>query len=111
MASGDVVITSSFVVGRGFQGDPRIITGTVQLDSSNPTPIPLAGEVTAITSAVVNMEGSADPDDDPHIITSAVSGTTVNVYAWKNASTSDPTQDLSANSSRLINFIAIGASQ
>ena len=109
MASGDIVITSSFIAGRGFQGDPKIISGTVQLDGGNPTPITLAGEVTAISSAVVSIEGSGAPGDDPVQVTSAVSGTTVNVYAWLTNGT-DPTMSASSDSSRLINFIAIGPS-
>ena len=113
MAAGDVVITSDIILGDGLPGAPRLIAGTVTLDGGNPTPIALANFVTAISAAVVGYEGSGAPGADPITVTSAISATTVNVYAWK-ATTGGAggNADLVASSdnSRLVNFIAIGPS-
>ncbi len=114
MAAGDVVIVSDVVLGPGAAaGNPRLITGTVTLDGGNPTPIALAGYLTAVSAAVVGIEGSAAPGADPVQVTSAVSATTVNVYAWK-ATTAGAggNADLvaSTDNARLVNFFAIGPS-
>ncbi len=104
MAAGDVDITADTLLGSGL----RMVVGTVTLDGSNPTPVSLAGYLEAVSAGVVSYEGSGSPADDPNQVTSAVSGTTLNVYAWKNTSGTDPTMTASANNSRLVNFIAIG---
>ena len=83
MAAGDVVIVRDVTFKQGMQGDIRMLWGTVTLDGANPTPIALANYLSAVDAAVVSMEGSVAPGDDPTSVTSAVSGTTVNVYAWK----------------------------
>ena len=108
MASGDVVITTDFVAGHRPEGGGRVVGGTVTLDGGNPTPIDLSGYLSAIGVAVVSIEGSVALGDDPNALTSAISGTTVNVYAWKNATGTDPTQIASTDNARLVNFIAIG---
>ncbi len=78
MAAGDVTVT--FDSGRFIRGK-RIIGGTVTLDGDNPTPVALASYVRGLTGAVVSMEGSGAPGDDPSFITSAVSGTTLSASA------------------------------
>ncbi len=113
MAAGDVVIVRDTMLGDRRPGASRLIVGTVTLDGGNPTPIALAGFVTAIDGAVVGIEGSAATGADPNQVTSAISGTTVNVYAWKvttGGAAGNPTEVASSNNSRLINFIAIGPS-
>lgn len=107
MAAGDVTIGS---VVKGWHGlnSKAIICGTVILDGGNPTPIALSTYLTSIDGAVVSLEGSGAPGDDPVQVSSAVSGTTVNVYAWKTDG-SDPTLVASTNNARLVNFIAIGS--
>lgn len=107
MAAGDVTIGKAAIDWHGFQGS-GLVAGTVVLDGANPTPIDLSAYFSAVLSAVVSMEGSAAPGDDPSFITSAISGTTVNVYAWKNTGGTDPTLVASTDNARLVNFMAIG---
>lgn len=107
MAAGDVVVGASALGWHGFM-DKGVIGGTVILDGGNPTPIDLSAYFTAVLAAVVSLEGSVALGDDPNAVTSAISGATVNVYAWKNVSGSDPTQVASTDNARLVNFIAIG---
>ena len=111
MAAGDVVITTDAIIGKGAPaGNPRLIAGTVQLDGSNPTPIALSGYLTAVASAVCSTEGAGTPGDDPVGVTSAISGTTVNVYAWKHTSVDNPTLVASGDSSEEVSFMAVGDS-
>lgn len=106
MAAGDVAITHDTKRSLGHQ--LRQIGGTVVLDGSNPTPIDLSSYLRQVLGAVVSIEGSSAPGDDPNAVSSAVSGTTVNVYAWKNTSGTDPTFVASTNNSRLVNWFAWG---
>lgn len=112
MAAGDIVIYGDYTVGDGQQGDLRLMWGTVTLDGGNPTPVALANYMASITEspmfAVVSMEGSGAPGDDPNYVTSAVSTTTINVYAWKNTDGTDPTYVASTNNARLVNWFAVG---
>ncbi len=109
MAAGDVVIVGDIIpdVG-GSTGDYRLLWGTVTLDGGNPTPIALANYVQSVDFAVVGLEGSTALGDDPNQVTSAVSTTTVNVYAWKNVSGTDPTYVASTDNARLVNWFAVG---
>lgn len=107
MAAGDVVIGSTTLGWHGLMNQ-GIVSGTVTLDGSNPTPIALSAYFSAVLGAVVSMDGSVAPGDDPSLITHAISGTTVNVYAWKNTSGTDPTLVASTDNARLVHFIAIG---
>ena len=108
MAAGDVTIVRDCVFPRD---GARLIVGTVTLDGSNPTPIELSGYLAAVDMAVVSMDGSVAPGADPSAVTSAVSGTVVNVYAWK-ATTAGAggNADLvaSTNNARLVSFFAVG---
>ena len=111
MAAGDVVIVRDVTFGNGQAGDMRLIFGTVTLDGGNPTPIALANYLAAVDAAVVSMEGSVAPGDDPTSVTSAISGTTVNVYAWKHTTggvAGNPTVIASTENTRLVNWFAIG---
>ncbi len=107
MASGDVVITRDLLFPDGVT---RLIIGNVTLDGGNPTPITLSAYFSVIDAAVVSMEGSGAPADDPVLVTSAISTTTVNVYAWLHNGT-DPTLSASSDSSRIVNFIVFGVAK
>jgi hypothetical protein len=85
-----------------------MLGGTVTLDGSNATPVALASYLRQVKGAVVSMEGSSTPGDDPSAVTSAVTGTTLNVYAWKNTSGTDPTLVASTDNARLVNWLAWG---
>ena len=109
MAAGDVVIVRDV---RFDRHGLRLIVGTVTLDGSNPTPIELSGYLSAVDMAVVSMAGSVAPGDDPTHVTNTVSGTAVNVYAWKHTTggaAGNPTLIASTDNARLVNFFAIGA--
>lgn len=108
MAAGDVVIVRDSEVSRDGL---RLIVGTVILDGANPTPILLSGYLSTIDAAVVSMEGSVATGVDPNMVTSAISTTTLNVYAWKittGGAAGDPTEVASTNNTRLVNWFAIG---
>lgn len=53
------------------------------------------------------MVNASAPGDDPVLATHAISGTTVNVYAWKHNGT-DPTLVASTDNAAVVSFIAIG---
>ena len=111
MAAGDVVIVRDVSFRGGAKGDVRMVWGTVTLDGSNPTPVLLSGYLSAVDAAVVSMEGSVAPGDDPTSVTSAISGATVNVYAWKHTTggaAGNPTVIASTENTRLVNWFAIG---
>ncbi len=97
-------ITADTLLGSGL----RLVVGTVTLDGSNPTPVALAGYLEAVSVGVATLEGASALGDDPNQVTTAVSGQTLNVYAWKNVSGTDPTYVASTDNSRLVNFMAIG---
>ena len=107
MAAGDVVIGAKYVDWHGLI-NKVMVTGTVTLDAENPTPIDLAAYVTSLDGAVVSLEGSTAPGADPTQISSAISGTIVNVYAWKITAADNGALIASTDNTRLVNFIAIG---
>ncbi len=85
---------------------------TVQLDGSNPTTIDVAaisGKIRQVVGAVVSLEGSATPSDDPTSLTSVVNGGQLDIYAWKNSSGTDPTQVASTDASRKVNVFGWGS--
>lgn len=67
----------------------NVLVGEAALDGSNPTPI--AHGMKSVTSVFLQLAGSAAPGDNTSILTYAVSGDNVNVYAWKNTGGTDPT--------------------
>ena len=108
MAAGDVTIVRDVEFDRHGL---RLIVGTVVLDGGNPTPIALGGYLSAIDGAVVSIEGSVATGADPNQVTSAISGTTLNVYAWKvttGGAAGNPTEIASTDNTRLVNFFALG---
>lgn len=107
MAAGDVTLT--FDSGRGgAKNQQRMIAGKVTLDGGNPSPVLLASYFRELLGAVVSLEGSTAPGVDPTQLSSAVSGTTLNVYAWKITATGDGTLIASADNARIVNFMAWG---
>jgi hypothetical protein len=107
MAAGDVIITRDVMIDENAGGE-RMVIGTVTLDGGNPTPIALSAYLSAVDAAVVSMEGAVAPGLDPSLVTSAISTTTVNVYAWKVTGAGDTTLIASTDNARLVNFIAFG---
>lgn len=104
MAAGDVVIKSDS--GRALRGT-RIVTGNVTLDGANPTPVALAAYGKVVLSAVVGLQQSSAPGDDPSWLSHDYSGSTLNVYAWKNTGGTDPTLVASTNNAAIVDFVAV----
>lgn len=81
-----------------------VIVGEKALDGSNPTPIvtPFA----EIKAVVLTIRGSSAPADDIAMLTYAVSGKTVNVYAWEHNGT-DPTL-VASDSTATFSYLIVG---
>src|SRR3990167_716757 len=103
MAAGDVVITSDTVL-----SGLRMMTGTVVLDGGNPTPVTLTSFMSTVLFGMVNMDGTAAPGVDPNYVTSNVSGTTLNVYAWNVNASGNATLIASTDNARLVDWFAVG---
>lgn len=81
--------------------------GAAALDASNPTPI--ATGLATIVAAVVQLRGTAAPGDNTSVLTTDFSGAdgTLNVYAWKNTSGTDPTL-VASTGTETFDWIALG---
>lgn len=81
--------------------------GAAALDGSNPTPI--ATGLATIVAAFVQLRGTAAPGDNTSVLTTDFTGSdgTLNVYAWKNTSGSDPTL-VASTGTETFDWIAIG---
>lgn len=101
-----VASTSGLTIG-GVANTGVVKSGSVTLDGSNPTPI--TSGLTTVTTAVLSMQGSTAPGDDPVYVTQTYSGGTINVYAWQNTGGTDPTLVASTNSAIVIDWIAVGS--
>lgn len=87
-------------------GGLRVAAGEATLGGTNPTAV-VTG-LTSITAVILTIKGSTTPGDDPVQVTYAVSGGTLNIYAWKNNGT-DPTLVASTDNARVIGWFAVGA--
>lgn len=106
MAAGEVAI--EFDSGRGGDIRGRLVAGVLQLDGSNPSPINLGAYFRAVKGVVVSWRTSTAQAVDPTTVTGVVSGTTVNVYAWKVTSNANPTLIASTDNANLVSFVAWG---
>lgn len=87
-AAADSAATGSVLLADAPTG-LRMVAGEVALDGSNPTPV-----VTGLSTIVgvgLALKGSTAPGDNTSVVTYDTSGGTLNLYAWKNTSGSDPT--------------------
>lgn len=80
--------------------------GTGTLDGGNPTPV--THRLAQVLGAHVQHISSAAPGLDPTYLTAAISSNTLNVYAWKPTSSSDPTLIASTNSAVTFFWFAWG---
>lgn len=89
----------------GVAADYRIARGSQALDGSNPTPV--ATGLTTVVAFVASLRGAVAPGVDTSVLTHAVSGATVNVYAWKPTSNSNPTL-IASTGTDTFDWIAVG---
>jgi hypothetical protein len=80
--------------------------GEVTLDGGNPTVVTVTG-MTSITAVTLTIKSATALGDDPVQVSYNTSGTTLNIYAWKNDG-SDPTLVASTNSAIVIGWVAYG---
>ncbi len=66
-----------------------VARGETALDGLNPTPVSTG--LTTVVSFTATLKGTAAPGVGTSVLTANISGATVNVYAWKVTSNSDPT--------------------
>jgi hypothetical protein len=83
----------------------KIARGETALDGSNPTPV--ATGLTTVIAFVATLKGTAAPGDNTSVLTADISGTTVNVYAWKNTSGTDPTL-VASTGTEVFYWLALG---
>ena len=65
----------------GVAGGYMVARGETALDGGNPTPV--ATGLTAVVAFTATLKGTAAPGAGTSVLTADISGTTVNVYAWK----------------------------
>lgn len=98
----EAVITGSSEVRPSAVG---IVGGVVALDGSNPTPVTTG--LTTILAASATLEGAVAPGDNTSVLTVAISGGTLSIYAWKNTSGTDPTLVASTGTEN-VHWVAYG---
>ena len=101
MAAGDVTINGRS--GRSIRGI-EVVSGTVVLDGSNPTPIAFSKPV---LGGIVSFRAAAALALDPSSVSCSPSGNTLNVYAWKVTGQGDTTSIASTNNTAVVDFVAI----
>lgn len=82
----------------------KILADEKALDGSNPTPI-VTG-FTKVEAVALTLVGATTPGDGTSILTYAISGGTVNVYAWKSA-VADPTLEASTGT-ETFSYVILG---
>ena len=96
-----------------FENKATVIDhGVTTLDGSNPTTVTttLSSNVTC-EIVLKNAVSGASPGDDPTYVTAVwTTGTsTLDIYAWKNTSGTDPTFVASTNSAATVAYVCFGA--
>lgn len=86
-------------------GTAAIVGGVTALDGSNPTPV-VTG-LTTVTGFAATLTGSAAPGVGTSVLTYIIASGTVNVYAWKPTSNSDPTL-VASTGTETFAWIAVG---
>lgn len=101
----DELITSANAGVAGVAGGYKVARGETALDGSNPTPV--ATGLTTVVAFVATLKGTAAPGVSTSVLTYAISGATVNVYAWKPTSTSVPTL-VASTGTESFGWLAVG---
>lgn len=82
-----------------------VVRGEVALDGSNPTPV-VTG-LKSLSSVSLTLKGSAAPGVGTSVLTYAVSGGTINIYAWKVTSSADTTL-IASTGTETVSYVATG---
>jgi hypothetical protein len=84
-------VTSAVATGgvAGVAAGYKLARGETVLGGTNPTAV--ATGLATVVSFTATLKGTAAPGVGTSILTANISGATVNVYAWKVTSNSDPT--------------------
>lgn len=64
--------------------------GTIALDGSNPTTVTFE-DFTTLEGAILTLKGNSAPGVGTSLLTYAISGNILSIYAWKVTSNADPT--------------------
>ena len=89
----------------GVAASYKIARGETALDGGNPTPV--ATGLTTVVAFVATLKGTAAPGVGTSVLTYDISGATVNVYAWKPTSSSNPTL-IASTGTESFGWIAVG---
>ena len=84
----------------------RSVGGETTLDGSNPTAVSTG--LSTITGVTLTLASSSAPGVSTSILTYAVSGCTLSIYAWKVTSSSDTTLVASTDSSSTVSYVVVG---
>ncbi len=83
-----------------------VTAGEATLDGSNPTPI--TTPFNTVTGVALALKGTSAPGDNTSVLTYGISGGTVNVYAWKNTSGTDPTL-VASTGTETFGYVLVGS--
>jgi hypothetical protein len=92
-----------------FGSTPFLVTRSaapVALDGSNPTSV--AHGLTTCVAAFVCLAGTSAPGDGTAVLSVAVNGANLDVYAWTNTSGTDPTL-VASTGTETFHWIAVGS--
>ena len=89
----------------GVAASYRLARVSMSLDGSNPTP--WATGLTTVIAGTVSLVGSAAPGVGTSVLTPLINGTSLDVYAWKPTSNSDPTL-IASTGTEVFYGVAIG---
>lgn len=83
----------------------KVVAGEIALDGSNPTPV--ATGLKTIVGVSLALNGTSAPGDNTSVVTYGISGGTLNLYAWKNTSGSDPTL-VASTGTETVSYVVVG---
>lgn len=107
---GDVTSSVTGAAAAGVGSGYIVARGEATLDGGNPTSV--VSGLAVVVAVVAGFKSAVALSDDPNTLTvdygGGVTAGTFDIYAWKNASGTDPTQIASTNSAAVVSWIAVG---
>ena len=93
---------------RDSTGQWIVARGTIALDASNPTPVAATlTHMDTIVSVGLTLAGATTPGVGTSVLTYAVSGGALSIYAWKPTSNSNPTL-VASTGTETVAWVVIG---